>query len=554
MTAKIFRNSFLTGLAVLLLAAAMLFSVLYRYCEEQIYTDLSTTAAYVAKGMELAGEDYLRSLDGPDRVTWVDADGTVRFDSEADASAMANHAGREEIREALETGTGRSAHESETMLVRTLYYAQRLPDGTVLRLSCTQSAMASMLGALVQALVWITLLMLAADGVVSFRLARSITQPINDLDLDAPRAESCYPELRPLINRLNDQNCTIRRQMEELERRQREFAALSDNMNEGLLVLDRKKNILSFNRSAGRFLASGDRGDRLLRRGRCDEALYGAADTALNGAPAEALTARDGRTFRVLANPVAERGQVTGAVVLLMDVTEQEQREALRREFSANVSHELKTPLTSISGFAELMKEGLVPPDKSREFAGDIYRESRRLIGLVDDIINLSRLDEGGGFEWEQVDLTALSREVLDQLTPAAEARHVTLRLDGEAKNLRGVRQILREMVYNLVDNAIKYNKDGGSVTVSLRQDAGQVRLEVADTGIGIPAAYQSRVFERFFRVDKSHSKEIGGTGLGLSIVKHGAVLHRAQLALRSEPGQGTAITVTFPSGTEEVW
>lgn len=552
MTGKIFRSSFLVGTLAVLLSAILFFSVLYRYYEGQMFEDLSQAVSYISHGMELSGEEYLETLETENRVTWVDQDGTVLYDSRADAARMENHLDREEIREALETGTGESIHDSETLLEKTLYFARLLSDGTVLRVSCTQSAMAAMLGTLLSALLWIMILMVLLTGFISYRISRSIVRPINEIDLDNPRLEGEYRELQPLIRRLSEQNLTIRRQMEELSQRQREFTAISDNMGEGVLVLDRKLRLLSANRSARQLLDDPDESLEGLQRGECDPALLDAAETALSGRRAEALLERNGRTFQILSNPVTSSGQVSGAVVLLMDITEQEQREGLRREFSANVSHELKTPLTSISGFAELIAGGLVPPDKAREFAGDIYRESSRLIGLVNDIINLSRLDEGSGsFEWEPVDLYALSADVMETLKPVAEKRHVTLHLEGRSETLTGVRQILREMVYNLLDNAIKYNKEGGSVSVAVRRSNGKIRLTVSDTGIGIPYESQGRIFERFYRVDKSHSREIGGTGLGLSIVKHGAQFHGARIELKSEPGQGSTFTVSFPSGKE---
>ena len=551
MTGKIFRSTFFTALSVLLLAAVLFFSVLYRYYEAEMFDELTVAAGYISHGMELSGADYLETLEADDRVTWVDMDGTVLYDSVADAAAMDNHLDREEIREALETGEGRSNHHSETLLEKTLYYACRLSDGTVLRVSCTQSAMAAMLQVLASALFWILVLMLLFCAFLAFRLARSITQPINDIDLDHPLSGGCYSELEPLTTRLDEQNRTIRRQMEELSRRQREFTAISDNMCEGLLLLDHQGGVLTCNQSARRFLEKPE--EKTIRRTGCEPEVLEAAESALNGRRTEARIVRDEQTWQILANPVVASGQVTGALILLLDVTEREQREVLRREFSANVSHELKTPLTAISGFAELMAEGMVPPGKEREFASDIYRESRRLIGLVEDIINLSQLDENPqSFEREPVDLYALSGKVLQALRPAAEKRNVTLTLEGRSETVVGVRRILDEMITNLCDNAVKYNREGGSVCVSVGRRNGGVLLKVRDTGIGIPYADQSRVFERFYRVDKSHSRAIGGTGLGLSIVKHGAQYHDARMELKSEPGQGTEITVQFPPGKEQ--
>ena len=357
-----------------------------------------------------------------------------------------------------------------------------------------------------------------------------------------------FPELQPLISRLQEQNRTIRTQLSELSTRQREFDAITENMREGFLIVDNKCSILSSNRSALRLLGIDDaQKPENLHQAVCSGKLLDLVDNALAGTRGDEEITVGGGTWQLFANPVITAGHVTGAIIIFMDVTEREQREALRREFSANVSHELKTPLTSITGFAELMKEGMVPKEKMQEFSGDIYRESRRLIDLVDDIIQLSRLDEGtANFSKSPVDLYTLSGQVIESLRPVAQKQDITLTLSGQHAVIEGVEQLLQEMVYNLCDNAIKYNISGGSVTVSVWQNGQTVTLSVVDTGIGIPYADQSRVFERFYRVDKSHSKEVGGTGLGLSIVKHAAQYHGAKLELKSDPGRGTAIAVNF--------
>ena len=547
MTGKIFRNAFLVGITALALCAALFLWVQYGYYERQAFNQLSVEADYIAHGMD-CGEDYLRTLQARDRVTWVAADGTVLYDSAADAASMANHADREEIAEALANGSGESAHYSDTLLQRTLYYAERLADGTVIRVSCTQSSVAAVLMGMLWPIAGIICLALALSILLSYRLARQIVRPINELDLDHPESGRTYPELEPLVTRIREQNRTIRQQMDELSLKQREFAAITDNMREGFLLVDSRMNILSSNHSALLLLSpEGAAAANLRESGRGSE-ICGAVETALAGGRAETLLTAGAAAIQIIANPVFSHGQVTGAVVMMIDVTEREQREALRREFSANVSHELKTPLTSISGFAELMKEGLVPPEKVKEFSGDIYRESQRLMDLVDDIINLSRLDENTStFQKEPVDLYELADEILANLRPVAEKRGVTLKLAGYHATINGVWQVLQEMVYNLCDNAIKYNVEGGTVTVSVtRWSEHETRLSVTDTGIGIPYADQGRVFERFYRVDKSHSKEIGGTGLGLSIVKHAAQYHNARVELQSEPDVGTTVTVIF--------
>ncbi len=539
MTGKIIRSLFSLALLVLVAGAALFSGILYGYYEKQSFASLSQEAEQLQQTLEYISPEQMRSTD---RITLISSDGTVLYDSVARADAMENHLSREEVAQALRDGTGKSSHYSSTVLKKNLYYALRLEDGSVLRLSREQSS----LGAMLLNMAWpiaatVAGLLLLAAG-LSVRLARQITQPINAISPDDP--QDVYPELQPLTQRLRQQRETIRSQMDELSRRMREFSAMTENMSEGFLLIDLRGHVLTENHSASMLLPTD--ADNIAK---CSQKeLCQAAQQALSGQRCEQLLQQGERTLSVIASPVLASGQVTGAVVLTLDVTEREQREKLRREFSANVSHELKTPLTSISGFAELMSQGLVPADKVREFSRDIQKECARLTNLVEDIIDLSRLEEGGGdMTWEGVDLYTLCDEVLQSLEPVAKKQTVTLHLAGESQRVRGVHQVLHEMVYNLCDNAIKYNRPGGSVTVTVSQSGGRTSVTVADTGIGIPYEDQSRVFERFYRVDKSHSRAIGGTGLGLSIVKHAAALHSAEVKLQSRPGEGTVITVLFP-------
>ena len=548
MTGKILRISYLVAISALLASALLFFGVMYRDYEDGAFARLRAEAAAIAQGLGAMGSDYFDSFAPDDRVTWIAASGTVLYDSAAPAQLLESHAGREEIDQALQTGEAQTSRYSKTLLQRTFYYAKLLEGGTVLRVSCTQNSLPAMILMLLTPFLWVATLVLILCGVLSYRLARQITKPLNAINPDNPAPLPSYPELTPLFDKLREQNRTIGKQMNELQLRQREFTAITENMREGFLLVDCKMHVLSSNHSAlevlgGRELKPGC----LLYDAECSQEIFDAVDTALSGSHAELLLTIDETSWQVLANPVVASGQVAGAVVLFMDVTEREQRERLRREFSANVSHELKTPLTSISGFAELMKEGLVPPEKIPEFSGDIYKESLRLIGLVNDIIQLSRLDENSTqFQRAPVDLYDLCAQSIERLSPVAARQSVTLALTGEHAEIEGVEQLLKEMIYNLLDNAIKYNVPGGSVTASVRKSAGRTILSVADTGIGIPYAHQPRVFERFYRVDKSHSKEVGGTGLGLSIVRHAAQYHGARLELKSQPGKGTTITVTF--------
>ena len=552
MTAKIFKNAFFIGFIILLACMLLFFFIMYSNYQSQAFDLLQMEAEHISEGMEICGgEEYLSKVQSDGRITWIASDGSVLYDSMADPAAMGNHLQRPEVAEAFETGSGRSDRYSSTILEKNNYYALLLKDGTVLRVSGKQTSMAAMGLMLVQPSLWIVVLVLVLCGLLAMRLARQIVKPINAINPDNPSATPTYPELQPLITRLQEQNRTIRTQLGELSTRQLEFSAITENMREGFLIVDDACNILSSNRSALHLLGiDSAKKPENLHQAECSGRLLELVDAALSGQRGDTELQLDGGTWQLFANPVITGSKVTGAILIFLDVTEREQREVLRREFSANVSHELKTPLTSITGFAELMKEGMVPKEKMQEFSGDIYRESRRLIDLVDDILQLSRLDEGtADFTKTPVDLYVLAGSVIESLTPVAQKQSVTLHLSGQHAVVNGVEQLLQEMVYNLCDNAVKYNVPDGSVTVSVWQNGPTVTLSVVDTGIGIPYADQSRVFERFYRVDKSHSKEVGGTGLGLSIVKHAAQYHGATLELNSEPGKGTAIAVNFTVG-----
>lgn len=551
MTGKIFRNAFLVGIAALLLCGTLFLGIQSKQYKQQAFDELASAADYVARGIEIGGETYLRELKSVDRITWIAPDGNILFDSTAPASTLANEKDSPEVQAAFAGGIGQSARQSSLNGEDTLYHAKKLSDGTVLRLSSPRSTVLKLLGDLAVPLLWVLALVLVLAGILSFRLTKQLLRPVNDLNLDNPDVNTTYKELAPLVGRIQEQNLTIRDQMDELSRRQKEFSTLTDSMSEGFLLIDRKGAILSANQSALSLLGC-EIGANLFELNAHEDAVRAVKTALEDGQHAEKLLSDGNQAWQLIANPVTSHRQVSGAVILMMDVTEREQRERLRQEFSANVSHELKTPLTSISGFAELMMEGLVEPEKEREFAGDIYRESRRLITLLDDIINLSRLDENDHEEEiTTVDLRELTADVFDSLKSAALDRGVTLVQNGEPVQVEGVEHILWEMVYNLCDNAIKYNRDNGTVTVTTERRPGESRLCVRDTGIGIPYAEQNRVFERFYRVDKSHSKEIGGTGLGLSIVKHGAQYHNARVELDSTPGEGTAFTLIFPDKKE---
>lgn len=548
MKRKLFLNFLLVGLLAAFLCCACLVAVMANQSERQTFRQLAEEAVLAEQGYANAGDTWLSSLETNLRLTHIAADGTVLFDNEANASAMANHLNRKEIAQALAEGNGQNIHQSETMMERTLYYAIRMEDGTVLRVAYTQrSALFAVMSSL-PLIAGILLVMALLCVVLAARLSSQLVKPINAVDLDAPRMNEVYPELSPLVERIQQQNHTIRNQMEQLVQSQHEFTAITENMSEGFLLVSTRMEVLSGNHAAFELLKMDDSRQPLLLRKACREPrIITAAESALAGIKDEAILPFGTMSWQMIATPVSAGGHMSGAVILLLDVTERTDREALRREFSANVSHELKTPLTSISGYAELMKEGMLPPEKTKDAAATIYRESQRLIALIGDIINLSQLDEAEGrIEQEPVDLYQLAGDVLSDLRMVAGERHVTLALTGSSQSVIGVPHVLREMLYNLCDNAIKYNRDGGSVTVHVTQIQRHVHVTVKDTGIGIPADEQQRIFERFYRVDKSRSRAMGGTGLGLSIVKHGAQLHHANIDLHSEPGKGTTITIIF--------
>ncbi len=553
MTGKIFRTILSASLIVVVFASALILWMLYDHFTGRIAGELRTEARYVSQALNGADDKlaYLNGLQSSGtRVTWVAADGAVLFDSTADENTMENHLDRPEIRQALEGSAGESERYSATLSENTLYYAVRLQDGTVLRLSNAQQSVWVLLLALLQPFLLILLGTLILSFVLAGRMARRIVRPINALNLDDPASNQIYDELSPLLSRIAQQNRRIDRQMEELTRRQKEFQAITGHMREGLVVLGMKNEILTLNASAARLFGVSEEacaGKNVLTLNRSQQ-LQTVMERAHANGSADEILPLDGRYYQLFVNTVREEDQTTGSVLLTLDITVQQQAEQSRREFSANVSHELKTPLTSISGYAEIMREGLARPEDMAGFAGRIYEEANRLIALVDDIIRLSRLDERDvSLEKEDVPLLEAAQQICERLLPRAAERNVSLFVHGDNAVVHGVRQILEEMLYNLCDNAIKYNKEGGKVEVAVTEDARRVALTVADTGIGIPAAEQSKVFERFYRVDKSHSKAIGGTGLGLSIVKHGAAYHDAEVRLESRLGEGTTVRLLFP-------
>ena len=553
MTKRIFLSTITVVVSVLLLSLALITGVLYEHFQKIQMDQLEVTEEFVEQGITLDGMDYLKNLNENDcRITWIAADGTVLYDNRFDASQMENHKNREEVKQAMEGSAGTSFRQSTTVSERTMYYAKRMQDHTVLRLSVSQSSVLFLLGGMLSPICFILLAACILSGVLSYRVSKKIVHPLSELDLKHPEQVETYDELSPFLQRIAAQNREIEHRVRELKKQQQEFSMITENMSEGLFVVDRNYQILSYNKSAVQIFGIENEpiGQNLLAVNR-SQAFREAVDSALQGRHTQKNLTLNGRVYQIIANSVCSpdsEQELVGAVLLVLDITEKEEQERYRREFTANVSHELKTPLTSISGIAEIIRNGIVRPEDIPHFAGKIYDESQRLITLIGDIIKLSQLDEDQvPLERESVDLLEISRDVVQQLSSVAKKNGVSLVAGGTHGSVYGVRQVLSEMVYNLCENAVKYNQKGGRVSVDVKQSDAAITLTVKDTGIGIPKAEQNRVFERFYRVDKSHSKAVGGTGLGLSIVKHGAALHHAAIELNSEVGEGTEIKLIFP-------
>lgn len=544
MTKRIFRSTLIVTAVVLLCGLGLAMGALYGYFDTYQSGQLRDELQIAAIGTELNGTEFLSSLAAEDyRLTWVAPDGTVLYDTNADESAMENHAGREEIKQALKTGTGSSVRQSSTFLERTVYVAVRLSDGSVLRISMGQRTLLILVVGMLPLLLVVIVIAAILSAVLAHRMSRKIVKPLNDLDLEHPLENDVYEEIIPLLRRINRQHNQINAQLQTLQRKTDEFDQITANIQEALVLLDSEGTILSINPTAIRLFAAdgGCIGKSFLSVERSGE-LRKAMNDALDLGRGQLRAHRNGRDWQFELSRIESDGKVIGAVVLAFDVTEALNAEKIRREFSANVSHELKTPLQSIIGSAELLESGLVKPEDTTRFIGNIRTEAARLMNLIEDIIRLSQLDEGVQIPAEEVELLALSREVAAALKSAAQSKNVTMEVCGESCTISGVRRLLYEIVYNLCDNAIKYNVPGGSVHIRVENKT----LTVSDTGIGIPPEHQQNVFQRFYRVDKSHSKQSGGTGLGLSIVKHAVQYHNAHLELESTPGKGTIVSVKF--------
>ncbi len=548
MRKKIFRSILTTSLAVLIISLLAATGALYNYFVKVQEQRLHSELVLAAEAVEQSGVVYLESLDADGlRLTWVNADGTVRYDTEAVAAEMGNHSDREEIMEAMQQGEGSSSRYSSTLTEKTIYHAVRLTDGTVLRVSVSQATVFALIAGIIPVFALAAVIVAVLAWMTAKRMTGNIIAPLDHVDLERPLENDTYEELSPFLMRIYRLHEQIGEQLAQLRQKSDEFNHITANMKEGLVLLDGKGVILSINPAAAAIFSADKNavGTDFLSVDRSLE-ISGAIDTSMAHGHAVARIVRNGRSYQFDISRIESGSEVIGLVILVFDISEQEYAERTRREFSANVSHELKTPLTSIIASADLIQNDLVKPEDLPRFVGHIHKEASRLLSLIEDIIRLSQLDEGQEMPSETVDIGALAAEAAEHLRDTADKNNVRIEVSAEKSILRGVPRLLHEIVYNLVENAIKYNVSGGKVEISVFNDKTGCVLKVSDTGIGIPFEHQDRVFERFYRVDKSHSKQSGGTGLGLSIVKHAVAYSGGSIALQSEPGKGTTITVTF--------
>jgi two-component system phosphate regulon sensor histidine kinase PhoR len=549
MTKKIFHSILLVAGTVLLASLLVIMGCLYEYFgsveKKQLRDELELAAVAVKEN----GTEYLSQLSSERyRLTWIENDGTVLYDTVTDAESLENHADRVEVKQALEYGEGESTRYSSTLLQKTMYCAERLADGSVLRISMSRATAGVLLVGMGQPILVVLIVALILSSVLAKSLSHRIVQPLNKLDLEHPLENDAYEELAPLLGRINRQHLQIDEQMDELQRQQTEFSQITSSMREGLVLLDEKEHVLSINPAAEKLFGTDEScvGQDFLTIDRSHDMSL-AIERVMDEGHSEARVERGGRIWQFDVSRIGASGAAVGAVLLAFDITERETAEQTRREFTANVSHELKTPLQGIIGSAELLENGMVKQEDVPRFVGHIRKEAQRLVTLIGDIIRLSQLDEGDEMPRETVDLLTLSQEAADDLKTAAAEKHIAIAVEGESETIGGVRRLLYEVIYNLCDNAIKYNVEGGSVTMSVGERDGKAFVSVADTGIGIAPEHQSRIFERFYRVDKSHSKASGGTGLGLSIVKHAVQYHHGTVELHSEEGKGTTICILLP-------
>ena len=550
MTKKIFHSILLVACTVLLACYLVILTSLNDYFTSLRKSQLKTQLSFASTAVEDEGIEYLKNVENDEyRLTLIDTDGTVLYDTNADAATMENHSDRREFQEAFLSGYGESHRYSRTLTEQTYYFAKKLSDDRVLRISTSQVTIVSLLLGMLQPLLVITFLAILLSVFLAKRASRNLVKPLNNLDLNDPLSNDVYEELSPLLRHMAQQNKQIALQMDELSRSQNEFNAITSNMSEGLIVLNKDGVVVSLNTAARKiFEAEEDSiGKDFLTIDRTPEISRAIKET-LSGKKQELEYEKNGRNYDLCINQIVEKDEVIGVLLLAIDNTEKIQAEQNRREFTANVSHELKTPLQSIIGSADLIESGLVKPEDMPRFIGHIKTDAARLVSLVSDIIRLSQLDENTEMNWENVDALSVAKEALEMVGPIAESRNISLTIKGEPAPLTSVHKLLYDIIYNLCDNAVKYNKEGGFVKVDVKTAGDKVQVAVSDNGVGIAPADQSRVFERFYRVDKSHSRESGGTGLGLSIVKHAVAYLKGSISLESTLGKGTTITVSFPT------
>lgn len=546
MTKKIFRTTLSASLGIVLVTILMIMGFLYNYFNHIQREQLRTQTALASQGISFEGKDYFENLKTSNvRITWVDNKGQVLYDTQSDAKHMKNHANRQEIKEAIKSGYGESTRWSATLTEKSIYAAQRLNNGTIVRLSVAQQTIFYLLLGMMSPLAIIILLAIILSVLIARYIAKKVSEPLNNIDLDHPLSNDSYEEITPLLRRLDSHQAKIQHQKLLLQKRQKEFDTIISKIKEGMILLDDQARIVSINAEALKlFQINDDWHGRFMMEVSRDLTLKDLIDQGLKGKKKEANIGIENNHYRVLVRPTTDNNRVTGLVVLLFDVTDQLQMEQLQREFTANVSHELKTPLHVISGYSELLANQMVPNEEVPQFAAKIHKESERLVKLVEDIINLSHLDEQEKLPQETVNLYDLTQKVLEGLQAKADKKHIQINFNGEEAILRGNPVLLNSLVYNLCDNAITYNHEKGQVNVTLKNSPDTITLEVSDTGLGIAEKDKKRIFERFYRVYKSRSKIVGGTGLGLSIVKSALDFHNGSIKVDSHLGQGTTMTV----------
>lgn len=550
MKGKIFGAIISVALTVILLCGIFLTAILYKHFNNSVYEELKNQAFFISNAV-FESDSYLESIASSDnRITIINADGTVAFDSRSNPDEMDNHAEREEIMMAFESGEGISSRYSDTLGIQTLYYAKKMEDGRVLRISAEVASVNDLVFDVMKPMVFVLILSVIGALFISAAISKRIVKPINAIELNNGELIEPYEELAPLVRKIRAQNSHIQQQFSELKRRQDEFNVMTVNMSEGFLLIDSKTEILSYNPAALRLLGvtkeDAESSRSILEINRSENFIK-AVESALDGKHSELSMESDDRIYHIAANPVLSGENISGVIIIILDITEKEKREQLRREFTSNVSHELKTPLTTIYGISDMLCGGIIKPEDINGFAENIRGEAQRMISLINDIIKLSRLDEGASdIEKGEVDLFGAAESAAERLKYSAEKSGITVTVNGKKTLVNGARVIIDEMIFNLVDNAVKYNRENGSVIITVGENNGRKFISVKDTGVGIPIEAQGRVFERFYRVDKSHSRKIGGTGLGLSIVKHGAAFHNADIRMISAENTGTEIFVEF--------